>query len=92
MTLPKMLQQLVVGDLRRVIVDLDGLRVITNVSISWMCRCAAGISNSGTNNSLNNPEPGFDTPKSAKPKRGGGNHIRLPGIDWCHLLFFHCLH
>lgn len=91
MTLPEMLQQLVVGDLRRVVIDLDGFRVISNAMIRWIFCCAAGISNSSANNAIYNPEPGFDTPKSAKPKRGGCNHIRLPGIDWYHRFYFHCM-
>jgi hypothetical protein len=65
MAFPEYLQQVLVCDLVRVVVDLNGLGVIAQVIIGWAFLRSPGVSYTGTDNSFYNPEPGVRPPESA---------------------------
>jgi hypothetical protein len=77
MTAPKDVQQLLVRDDGRIVVDLDGFGVIAEAVIRGVWRGAPRVSYPGAPNAMNGPELGIRTPKSAQGKGGslrfGGN-------------------
>ena len=67
---PENVKQLSISDALRIIVHLDGLGVITHLSVGRCIHPAAGIAYACTYYPFNDPELGFDSPESAKAKGG----------------------
>lgn len=65
MIIPEQLQNIFERYLRRVILYLDGLGVITNAAVGWVLSAAAGVANPGAVYPFRLPEPGISAPKSA---------------------------
>ena len=87
---PKNRQQLVIGDLRGIIVYLDGLGVIAKIMISGTLFCSSRISHPGAHHAFEDPEPGVRTPESPQGKGRGfgfGWRCRIyggyPGFKKC---------
>ena len=77
-------QQLLVGDLRGIVVDLDGLTVIAQITVGGILLSAARVSDARANNAAKTPEPGVGAPESA---HGEGGCFRLglrEGINGRH--------
>ncbi len=81
MALPEDCQQLLVGDLLGVVIHLDGFGVVAQVCVRRVLFGSAGIADSGADDSLYQPELGFDTPESAQSERGGFIVLRRCRID-----------
>jgi len=68
MAIPKYFQQFFVGDLSRVIVNLNRLGVVTQAVISGVLCSPARIANTSANYTRDTPEPGVRAPESAQGK------------------------
>ncbi len=81
MFLPENIQQVFIGDLLRVIVDLDGFGMIPQTVICRVFLCAARIADTGADNAFFTPEPGVRAPESAHCEGGGFRLRRGSRID-----------
>jgi hypothetical protein len=74
---PEDVQQLLVGDDRRVEIDLDGLGVVAEVVVGGVVLSAARVPYPGADDAADSPELGIRTPESAQAEgsglRAGGN-------------------
>ena len=70
MVFPEDLQEMLIRDPGRVVIDLDRLAMIAQVMVSGIFRRSAGITNTGTDDARETPEPGVRAPKSAQGKGG----------------------
>ena len=68
MAVPEGVQQLFIGNPRRIVIDLNRLRVIPKIVIGGVLLRSSGISNAGANDTRDAPEPGVGTPESAERK------------------------
>lgn len=93
MAFPKNINHLSVGDAPRVIVHLNRFRVITDTAIGWVRLAAAGVAHAGADDSVDDPEPGFDAPESPQTERCGFERRRRLRIDGrnCRRRFVVCL-
>ena len=84
--LPEPPQQRLVGDPRRVVVELEGLRVVPEPLIGRVRLAAAGVAHTGPNHSRQTPEPGVGAPESTQGEGGrlhaAGGRFELQG--WLH--------
>ena len=81
---PEDVQQFLVGDDRRVEIDLDGLGVVAEVVVGGVWPRAAGVPYPGADDALDSPELGIRTPESAQAEgrglRVGGHAASRGGI------------
>ena len=68
---PEDVQQLLVGDDRRVKIDLDGLGVVTEVAVGGVGLRAARVPYPGADDAVDSPELGIRSPESAQAEGGG---------------------
>jgi hypothetical protein len=83
-TTPEDFQQLLVGDDRRVEIDLDGLGVVAEVVVCGVGRRAAGVPYPGADDAVDSPELGIRAPESAQAEGGGfraGGNCGIQGRD-----------
>lgn len=78
---PKALQQLLVGDLGGVIVDLDALRVVADAVVGRIGRAAARIADAGADDAGETPEPGVGAPESTEGKGRGLGPLGSGAVD-----------
>ncbi len=81
---PEDVQQLLVGDNRRVEVDLDGLGVVPEAVVGGVWLGPARIAYPGADNAVESPELGLRTPESAQTEGGGlglGGDCGIQGRD-----------
>ena len=64
MVFPKEGQQIGIADALRIIIHLNGFRVIADVVIGGVRRPSAGVTDTGPNNPFQGPELGLDAPES----------------------------
>jgi hypothetical protein len=79
---PEDVQQLLVGNDRRVEIDLDGLGVVAEVVVGGVGRRAAGVPYPGADDAVDSPELGIRTPESAQTEGRGlraGGHYGIQG-------------
>ena len=67
---PEDLKKFRVGYHPRIIVNLQRLRMITQIMICWVWLLSSRISYPGSDNSWDTPEPGVWPPESAQGKSG----------------------
>ena len=89
---PEDVQQLLVGDDRRVEIDLDGLGVVAEAVVSGVVLGAARVAYPGADDAVDSPELGIRTPESAQAEAGGlraggncgiqGRDLNYPGNSW----------
>lgn len=81
---PEDVQQLLVGDDRRVKIDLDGLGVVAEVVVGGVVLGAARVAYPGADDAVDSPELGIRTPESAQAEAGGlgaGRNCGIQGRD-----------
>lgn len=71
MAAPEDVQQVLVGDDRRVKIDLDGLGVVAEVAVGGVGLRAARVPYPGADDAVDNPELGIRSPESAQAEGGG---------------------
>jgi len=76
MRCPEQLEQVVVGDLGRVEVDLEALGVVTHRAVGGLLLGATRVSYARSPDSLHEPEPGVRGPESTD---GEGRGLEVPG-------------
>lgn len=70
MAAPESGQKLLVGDDIRVVLHANGLAVVTDIAVTGIVSCAAGVTHRGADNSLDAPELGVRFPESAQGEVG----------------------
>ena len=81
---PEDVQQLLVGDDRRVKIDLDGLGVVAEVVVGGVGLRAACVPYPGADDAVDGPELGIRTPESAQAEGSGlgaGGNCGIQGRD-----------
>jgi hypothetical protein len=68
MAVPKSIQQFFIRDPGRIVINLNCFRVIPKIVIGRVLFCSPSISNTGTNDTGDTPEPGIRPPESAQCK------------------------
>lgn len=87
MAVPVDVEQSVVSDDRGIVVYLNGLTVIAQVTVGGVRSCAPSVADTGADNAGKTPELGVGTPESAQCKGCRLGAIRCVGIDGrCNLL------
>ena len=79
--MPENVQQLAVSDSPGIIVHLNRLGVIAHIVIVRIRMAAAGVAHAGSDDTIDNPEPGFDAPESPQSKGCRLENIRRVLID-----------
>jgi hypothetical protein len=82
---PKDVQQLLVGDDGRVIIDFNGLSVIAEAVVGGIFLAATRISYPGADDAVDGPELGIRTPESPQGESGGLSVGRNRGIHGRYL-------
>ena len=59
-------ENLFVGSLGRIEIDLEGFGVIAEAVVGWVLEGAAGVADAGANDARQSPKLGLRLPKSAK--------------------------
>ena len=85
---PENIKQLAIADAIRVIVNLDCLGMVTHLGVGWSVYLTASVSNTCSNHALDNPELGFDAPKSAQTKGRSFDYRWHPFINGRYLRRF----
>src|SRR5215469_5089221 len=87
--LPKHLEQILIGNLGRVVLNLDRFGVSgaigANIFVGGVWEMAASVANAGRNHAGNLPERSFDSPKAARRESGFGHNF--PPNSPCPRLF-----
>ncbi len=68
MAVPEGIQQSFIGDPGRIVINLNCFGVIPKIVVGRVLSCSPGISNTGTNDTRDTPEPGVRPPESAQCK------------------------
>lgn len=63
---PEDLEQLFVGDLLGVEVDLEGFAVIAHAAVAWVFLASAGVADTGADDAFETPKLGVRAPESAE--------------------------
>ena len=81
---PEDVQQMLVGDDRRVKIDLDGLGVVAEAVVGGVGLGPACVAYPGADNAVDSPELGIRTPESAQAEGSGlrvGGNCGIQGRD-----------
>jgi len=70
-TLPEQLQQILVGDYRRVEVDLEALGLVAERAVGGVWMVAARVADTRAPDPVDEPEPGVRSPESTNRERRG---------------------
>ena len=81
MGIPEHFQKLRIADLCRIIIDLKGFGVISEIVVGWIGGTAASITDASADNTFKTPEPGVRSPKSAHSKSCCFQVCRMIGIQ-----------
>ena len=65
---PENIQKLAVCDAPWIVINLYGFCVIPHISVAWCIFTSTGIPHPCTNDTFNDPEPGFNPPESPQTK------------------------
>ena len=78
---PEYDQQLIVCDAPRVVIDLNRLRVVSDIAVIRVFSGSSAIPHTRSDDTRKNPEPGFDSPESPQTEGSGLKSIGRSRID-----------